>query len=194
MADARSQRNPGRASRAIATRLGDMSRRMLMMVLCLALLAQLVACHGPEPGRQANSVGSPLRGEDAARAQGAAIKAHLEDPPSIAGLARICVAVASAPAETDESRVNASADPPEALLASLGAAYPTLRAISECKARPEQREITLSIGWPVTVGQEIQVPLDRNCWWTCGGGYRVRLRRVGATFQVVGQESDRWAS
>lgn len=161
-------------------------------------LALIAACHGPERGRAVTAADTRLQGTDALRAQAAALRAHVEDSslPSGGpdGPALICVGVATVPAGPYEGHVEARSDPPELMIAPLRVSRPNLRAVSQCDSKRGDKDITLAVGWPVEMGGEIVVAVDRLCWWTCASGYKIRLRRAKDGFEFVAQAPDRWVS
>lgn len=167
----------------------------LTLVILIPLAAWAWACSGKGGTRAAATRLGP---DEAAEAQAEALKAHLGDPhfptKGPGGQAQLCVGIALTPGGPYPDKVDAPDDPPPTMLAELRHAHPALRAISDCSTSQTEDTIVIAVGWPVARGAEVEVELDRHCWWTCASGYKVRLRRVGRTFGVVAQDADRWAS
>jgi hypothetical protein len=165
--------------------------------VCFVSLGLLAACHDSE-GHTASAGFTRLEGADALSAQAAALRAHLEDSslPSSGpdGAAQICVSVAATPAGPYDGHIEGSSDPLAVIMAPLRIARPNLRALSQCDSRRAEKDIRLIVGWPVEIGDEVVVAIDRVCWWTCASGYKVRLRRAEGGFEVVAQTPDRWVS
>ena len=141
---------------------------------------------------------TPLQGTDALRAQAAALRAHVEDSalPSRGpgGPAEICVGFATVAADLGGDLIEPTSDGPEPLIKALRASRANLRRQSECDPERGDKDIRLAVGWPIEVGDEIEVPIDRHCGWICAGGYKVRLRRQADHLEFVAQITDRWAS
>src|SRR4051812_29253144 len=167
--------------RRLVRRLGSVSTALVVMN----------ACHGVEQARTPLAAYTRLQGADALKAQAVALRAHVEasSVPSGGpdGPAQICVGIATMPAGPYAGRVEATSDPPEAMIAALRLSRPNLRALSECGSKRADNDITLAIGWPVATQGEIVVAIDRVCWWTCASGYKVRLRRAKDGFEFLAQ-------
>jgi hypothetical protein len=80
------------------------------------------------------------------------------------------------------------------MIAPLQALRPNLRPVSQCDPKRGERDIRLAVGWPVKIGDEIVVAVDRLCWWTCASGFTIGLRREKEGFELVSQVPDRWVS
>ena len=122
-----------------------------------------------------------------AHVENSSLPSHGPDGP-----AQICVGVATMPAGPYEGHVENTSDPPELMIAPLRVSRPNLRAVSQCDSKRGDKDITLAVGWPVVMGEEIVVAVDRLCWWTCASGYKIRLRRAKDGFEFVAQAPDRW--